>query len=184
MCRTQLLVCRQNHTFKCAAFLVAVSENTRLAVPLVTCFCQEFMSHSSSISPAAVVSNERVPSVWSTARPKLGEVVYWILALAGRRKLVCRYSRSQDCGVLVKRLSALSCLSHWTRKGIKLSLDRPLGLHEAEARRISRQSAHGSGKVVSTAHRCSTYGGRRDAYRVLVGKPEGRRPPGRPRCRW
>jgi hypothetical protein len=21
-------------------------------------------------------------------------------------------------------------------------------------------------------------------YRVLVGKPEGKRPPGRPRCRW
>jgi hypothetical protein len=25
---------------------------------------------------------------------------------------------------------------------------------------------------------------RRGAYRDLVGKPEGRRPPGRPRCRW
>jgi hypothetical protein len=24
----------------------------------------------------------------------------------------------------------------------------------------------------------------RNAYRVLVGKPEGRRPLGRPRCRW
>jgi hypothetical protein len=24
----------------------------------------------------------------------------------------------------------------------------------------------------------------RGLYRVLVGKPEGRRPPGRPRCRW
>jgi hypothetical protein len=31
---------------------------------------------------------------------------------------------------------------------------------------------------------CSTYGDRRDAYRVLVGLPEGRRPLGRPRCRW
>ena len=28
---------------------------------------------------------------------------------------------------------------------------------------------------------CSTT---RGAYRVLVGKPEGRRPPGRPRRRW
>jgi hypothetical protein len=29
------------------------------------------------------------------------------------------------------------------------------------------------------------YGGeRRDAYRALVGKPEGRRPLERPRCRW
>jgi len=24
----------------------------------------------------------------------------------------------------------------------------------------------------------------RGVYRVLVGKPEGKRPPGRPRCRW
>jgi len=31
---------------------------------------------------------------------------------------------------------------------------------------------------------CSTYGERSGAYRVLVGKPEGKRPPGRPRCRW
>jgi hypothetical protein len=23
-----------------------------------------------------------------------------------------------------------------------------------------------------------------NAYRTLVGKPEGKRPPGRPRCRW
>jgi hypothetical protein len=27
-------------------------------------------------------------------------------------------------------------------------------------------------------------GERRDVYRVLVGKPEGKRPLGRPRCRW
>jgi hypothetical protein len=31
---------------------------------------------------------------------------------------------------------------------------------------------------------CSTYGKRRDAYRVLVGKPEGKRPLGRQRQRW
>jgi hypothetical protein len=31
---------------------------------------------------------------------------------------------------------------------------------------------------------CGTYGERRDAYRALVGKPEGRRPVGRPRRRW
>jgi hypothetical protein len=34
---------------------------------------------------------------------------------------------------------------------------------------------------------CSTYGGGgegRDAYRILVGRPEGRRPLGRPRRRW
>ena len=31
---------------------------------------------------------------------------------------------------------------------------------------------------------CSTYGERRDAYRVLVGKFEEKRPVGRPGCRW
>jgi len=31
---------------------------------------------------------------------------------------------------------------------------------------------------------CSAYGGGKRGYRVLVGKPEGKRPLGRPRCRW
>ena len=31
---------------------------------------------------------------------------------------------------------------------------------------------------------CSMYGEKRDIYRVLVGKPEGKRPLGRPRRRW
>jgi len=31
---------------------------------------------------------------------------------------------------------------------------------------------------------CNTYGEKRGVYRVLVGKPEGKRPLGRPRCRW
>jgi hypothetical protein len=31
---------------------------------------------------------------------------------------------------------------------------------------------------------CSTYGERRGVYRVLVGKPEGESPLGRPRHRW
>ena len=31
---------------------------------------------------------------------------------------------------------------------------------------------------------CGTYGERRGAYRVLMGKPEGIRKLGRPRCRW
>jgi len=30
---------------------------------------------------------------------------------------------------------------------------------------------------------CRTYGGRRGAYRILVGKPEGKRQVGRPRYR-
>jgi hypothetical protein len=31
---------------------------------------------------------------------------------------------------------------------------------------------------------CSTNGEKRNAYRLLVGKPEGKRQLGRPRCRW
>jgi hypothetical protein len=31
---------------------------------------------------------------------------------------------------------------------------------------------------------CSTNGGKRNAYRILVGKPEGKRPLGRQRHRW
>ena len=31
---------------------------------------------------------------------------------------------------------------------------------------------------------CSTTGVRRGAYRILVGKPDGRRPLVKPRCRW
>jgi hypothetical protein len=31
---------------------------------------------------------------------------------------------------------------------------------------------------------CSTNGEKRNGYSILVGKPEGKRPLGRPRCRW
>jgi hypothetical protein len=31
---------------------------------------------------------------------------------------------------------------------------------------------------------CSTNGEKRNAYRILVGNPEGKRPLGRPRRRW
>jgi hypothetical protein len=31
---------------------------------------------------------------------------------------------------------------------------------------------------------CSTNGERRNAYRILVGNPEGKRPLGRPRHKW
>jgi len=34
------------------------------------------------------------------------------------------------------------------------------------------------------ARACSMYGERRGIYRVVVGKPQGKRPLGRPRCRW
>jgi hypothetical protein len=30
---------------------------------------------------------------------------------------------------------------------------------------------------------CSTNGKKRNAYRILVGKPQGKRPVGRPKCR-
>jgi hypothetical protein len=31
---------------------------------------------------------------------------------------------------------------------------------------------------------CSTNGDKLNAYRILAGKPEGKRPLGRQRCRW
>jgi hypothetical protein len=31
---------------------------------------------------------------------------------------------------------------------------------------------------------CSIHGDEMNAYRILVGKPEGKTPLGRPRCRW
>jgi hypothetical protein len=31
---------------------------------------------------------------------------------------------------------------------------------------------------------CSMNGRKRNAYRILVGKPEGKRPLERPKCRW
>jgi hypothetical protein len=44
---------------------------------------------------------------------------------------------------------------------------------------------HSGDQVTKTemGRTCGTYGGRRGAYGALVGKPEGRRPPGRPRRR-
>ena len=40
-----------------------------------------------------------------------------------------------------------------------------------------------SRRMSSTGH-VAHMGEERGVYRVLVGKPEGRRPLGRPRCRW
>jgi hypothetical protein len=39
-------------------------------------------------------------------------------------------------------------------------------------------------RVIKSRMRCGTYGGRRGVHKVLVGKPEGKRPLGRQRCRW
>jgi hypothetical protein len=39
-------------------------------------------------------------------------------------------------------------------------------------------------KRIDMGRACNTYGERRGAYRVLVGKPGGRRPLGRPRRGW
>jgi hypothetical protein len=36
----------------------------------------------------------------------------------------------------------------------------------------------------NTGRACSTNGKKRNTYRILVGKPEGKRPLGRQRCRW
>jgi hypothetical protein len=39
-------------------------------------------------------------------------------------------------------------------------------------------------KVEEMGKACSTNGGKRNAYRILVGKPEGKRPLVRPRRMW
>jgi hypothetical protein len=41
-----------------------------------------------------------------------------------------------------------------------------------------------AGDKIEMGGACSTYGVGRGVYRVLVGKPEGKRPLGRPRRRW
>jgi len=38
--------------------------------------------------------------------------------------------------------------------------------------------------VIKSSGACSAYGEGRGVYLILVGKPEGRRPLGRPRRRW
>jgi hypothetical protein len=39
-------------------------------------------------------------------------------------------------------------------------------------------------KVDEMGSACNTKGEKRKAYRILVGKPEGKRPLGRPRRKW
>jgi hypothetical protein len=38
--------------------------------------------------------------------------------------------------------------------------------------------------IISNIRACSTNWGEKNAYRILVGKPEGKRPLGKPRRRW
>ena len=39
-------------------------------------------------------------------------------------------------------------------------------------------------RIMRWAGHVAHMGEERGVYRVLLGKPEGRRPPGKPRCRW
>jgi hypothetical protein len=39
-------------------------------------------------------------------------------------------------------------------------------------------------RIMGWAGHVAQMGGKRTAYRILVGKPEEKRPLGRPRCRW
>jgi hypothetical protein len=76
-------------------------------------------------------------------------------------------NRSQD------NPSHILLLSYFLRRvKVKLShtgLDRPLGLQEVEAPRISRQPAHEGGKVVSSTHRPPLPPSRYPWYSFLLG---------------
>jgi hypothetical protein len=52
-------------------------------------------------------------------------------------------------------------------------LDRPLGFQEFEAPRISRQSAHEGGKVVSPTHRPPLSPGNIPVTRLSLSRPQG-----------
>ena len=49
---------------------------------------------------------------------------------------------------------------------------------------LAKYYAGGQIKKNEMGRACITYGKRTDVYRSLVGKPEGKRPLGRPRRRW
>jgi hypothetical protein len=48
----------------------------------------------------------------------------------------------------------------------------------------NRHNLHRNYKLWEMGRACSTNGENRNAYRILVGKPEEKRPLGRPRSRW
>ena len=49
---------------------------------------------------------------------------------------------------------------------------------------LTKYSSGDQTEKIEMAGHAACMGDRRGAYRVLVGKPEGKRPCGRPRCRW
>jgi hypothetical protein len=55
-------------------------------------------------------------------------------------------------------------------------------LHNEELHNL--YSSPGQDKKGEMGGACSTNGEERNAYRILMGKPEGKRPLGRPRRRW
>jgi len=59
-------------------------------------------------------------------------------------------------------------VSHMVGHSPCTGLDRPLGLQGVEAPRISRQSAHEGGKVVSPKHRLPLPSGRYSRYSFLL----------------
>jgi hypothetical protein len=67
----------------------------------------------------------------------------------------------------LKKLSELEGTGEWRR------------LHNEELNYLSDQIK--KNEVIAAS---STYGEGRGAYRILVGRPEGRRPLGRPKRRW
>jgi hypothetical protein len=49
---------------------------------------------------------------------------------------------------------------------------------------LAKHNYNDQGKEDEMGRACSTNGETRDAYRILMGEPEGKRPLGRPRRRW
>jgi hypothetical protein len=57
-------------------------------------------------------------------------------------------------------------------------------MRKPEENRPVGRSSHPQVKEDEMDGPCSTNGEKRNAYRLLVGKPEGKRPLGKPRRRW
>jgi hypothetical protein len=57
-------------------------------------------------------------------------------------------------------------------------------IHTHTHMQVSKSKSNFVSFTCGNGRTCSTYGERRRAYRALVGKPERRRPIGRPTRRW